>query len=113
MDGNKGGGSRCGMKLVMDFAYDIRGTTLFGKVVRMDNFASTVAIMQARLPCWHLHISDEMVTLTRLGRINFEHCASSAAAKIGRPGQGYPVADSCLARERVDRCFVCINKLKV
>jgi len=53
------------------------------------------------------YIPDEMATLTRLGRINFKHCASYvAAAEIAQLVQGNPVADSCMARERVDRCFV-------
>jgi hypothetical protein len=68
----------------MDVAYGIGRTTLFGKVVRMDNSkirtqVSTIAIKRVRLACWHLHISDEMVILTRLGRIDFEYCASSDA----------------------------------
>jgi hypothetical protein len=75
----------------MDFAYGIGRTTLFGKVVRMDNSkirtqVNTIAIKRVRLPCWRLHISDEMVTLTRLGRIDFEYCASSAA--LGSLGKG-------------------------
>jgi len=36
--GKKGGGSRRGMELVMDFAYDTGGTTLVGKMVRMVSF---------------------------------------------------------------------------
>jgi len=74
----------------MDFAYGIGGRTLFRKVVRRDILKirtqlSTIAIKRARLPCWHFHISEEMVTLTRLGQMNFQYYASSVAfGSLGR-----------------------------